>query len=726
MDCLDFNYSLKNIPICDKKAYMVRLFDMTSKFVNRMRWRAKYFNDYRNNTNEPTKESELFDRIFPCRYSAPECELLIPFENDLWRLINSVKFKSVKSKFQTTLKNEVRKIIKPNKIIAFADKTANLYQMKPEVYKKLTLNNITKDYEICSKETIERINGEAQKLIDENRIKGKIPKFQQSSAFVTLKDHKDDFPRVTKCRLINPGKTHLAKVSKKILENWAADIKKNTRLTQWKNSFEVVNWFNEIQDKKKKCFLAFDIQEFYPSIKHHQLMDAIEFAREFTPVKDDDVNIIIHACKTVLLYEDNIWKKKGDNDLFDVPMGSFHGAEICDIVGLHILSKLGQLPGMECVGLYRDDGLAIIDWGQPRTLDRLRKQTIAVMKELGFKITLDVGSTRTDFLDVSLDLANDSFRPFRKPNGRLSYIHQDSNHPAHIKKTLPIMIEKRLCRLSKNQQVFDETRPDYERALGMSGYNKKLSFKTQSTSEARKPRSRKRRCIFFNPPFCRSVKTKIGGAFLRLIDKHFGEDHIFNKIFNRSTVKISFCCMPNIKNIINAHNKKTLASSSAPNQDDNTNCNCQKRNPCPVDGECLTKGVIYQADVESELGIKTYIGSTGRRFKDRYYEHTQDFNREKKIPRTELSKFVWALKNKHIEHTVKWSLLHKMGNRRKEVPKICGLCNWEKIEIARVKKNRLLNRRSELTGKCMHFTSLYFHALTKYKLPRPMAPIGYG
>lgn len=726
MNPLDFNYSLKNIPISDKNAYVVRLFDMTSKFINRMRWRAKHFNDHRNNIEEPKEESNPFDGIFPCRYSAPECDLLIPFETDLWKMVNSVKFRDVRSKFQATLRNKVKEITAPNKAIAFADKTANLYQMNPHEYKKLTLDNITRDYELCDRGTIEQIDEEAQLMINQHRVKGKIPKFQQSNAFVTLKDHKEDFPRVTKCRLINPGKTHLAKISKKILENWSSTIRQKVALIQWKNSFEVLDWFEKITNKNTKCFFVFDIQEFYPSIKYKQLLDAIQFAREFAEVNEDDVDIIIHACKTVLLYDGNIWKKKGESDLFDVPMGSFHGAEICDLVGLHILSKLTPLLGANCVGLYRDDGLAAIDWETPKVLDRIRKQTIACMKELGFKITLDIGNTKTDFLDVSLDLAHDSYRPFRKPNSNLCYIHHESNHPTHIKKALPSMIEKRLNRLSKNKQVFDEAKPDYERALRSSGFNQKLAYETNTAAKPKKSRNRKRRVIFYNPPYCRSVKTKIGSIFIDLVEKHFGDDHVFGKIFNPSTVKISFCCMPNVKSILNTHNKKVITSDAMADEGTTTNCNCQKRNPCPVDGECLTKGVIYQADVETQAGVKTYVGSTGRRFKDRYYEHTQDIKHDKKTQRTELAKFIWTLKRKNEEYTIKWKLLKKLRNRAVEIPRTCSLCNWEKIEIARVKKSRLLNKRSELTGKCMHFTSLYFRALPNYKLPRFSVPPDKG
>ena len=44
--------------------------------------------------------------------------------------------------------------------------------------------------------------------------------------------------------------------------------------------------------------------------------------------------------------------------------------------------------------------------------------------------------------------------------------------------------------------------------------------------------------------------------FLHLLDKHFGRNHKYHKIFNRNNVKISYSCMDNIKNIISSHSKE--------------------------------------------------------------------------------------------------------------------------------------------------------------------------
>lgn len=136
-------------------------------------------------------------------------------------------------------------------------------------------------------------------------------------------------------------------------------------------------------------------------------------------------------------------------------MGSYHGAEICDLVGLLILNNLSDILPATSFGLYRDDGLAFTEVVSPCHLERLKKKLIKRMKDIGFKITIDIGNIKTNFLDITLDLYRDTFRPYRKPNSCISYISNLSNHPTYIKRALPGMIEKRLIRLSKSASEFD-------------------------------------------------------------------------------------------------------------------------------------------------------------------------------------------------------------------------------------------------------------------------------
>ena len=81
--------------------------------------------------------------------------------------------------------------------------------------------------------------------------------------------------------------------------------------------------------------------------------------------------------------------------------------------------------------------------------DRIRKKLIKIFKDNGLKITIEMRLHKVDYLDVTLDLANNTYRPYKKPNDKIIYIHKDSNHPLNIKKELPKMIEKRLSSISK-------------------------------------------------------------------------------------------------------------------------------------------------------------------------------------------------------------------------------------------------------------------------------------
>ena len=57
----------------------------------------------------------------------------------------------------------------------------------------------------------------------------------------TIKDHKDSFPGRVDCRLINPSKSEMGKVSKSILESIIKDVKGKTGLNQWKNTYEALD-----------------------------------------------------------------------------------------------------------------------------------------------------------------------------------------------------------------------------------------------------------------------------------------------------------------------------------------------------------------------------------------------------------------------------------------------------------------------------------------------------
>ena len=114
------------------------------------------------------------------------------------------------------------------------------------------------------------------------------------------KDHKDSFPSRVECRLINPAKNIIGVISKSILDKINKAVRKATNSNQWLKTSSAIDWFKSITNKSNCTFFKFDIVSFYPSIKKKLLTDAIQWARSFTNVSVQGVNVIMHFWKMFL------------------------------------------------------------------------------------------------------------------------------------------------------------------------------------------------------------------------------------------------------------------------------------------------------------------------------------------------------------------------------------------------------------------------------------------
>jgi hypothetical protein len=122
-------------------------------------------------------------------------------------------------------------------------------------------------------------------------------------------------------------------------------------------------------------------------------------------------------------------------------------------------------------------------------------------------------------------------------------------------------------------------------------------------------------------------------------------------------------------------------------------CNCNNCNECPLQKKCLLDCIAYKAEVVTNNSEpKEYIGMTGNTFKKRLYNHNKSLNNVIYRNNTELSKYVWNLKEKQQDFTINWSILKRA----------CNLCLQEKLCILKADKSNLLNRRRELFSKCVH------------------------
>ena len=156
------------------------------------------------------------------------------------------------------------------------------------------------------------------------------------------------------------------------------------------------------------------------------------------------------------------WEKSNQNPEMDVTMGGKDGAETCEFVGLYILYKI-QLPKVT-PGLYRDNGLMFSTMTR-RQKKMFKKQIVKILKEIGFDITIETNLTTIDFLDVTLNLNEQSYKPYCKPNNTIHYIHKNSNHPPIISNYVSKVIETRLSTISSSKEIFDDSKQPYQDAL---------------------------------------------------------------------------------------------------------------------------------------------------------------------------------------------------------------------------------------------------------------------
>ena len=686
----NFGYSMKNIGEPSKMEYLTLFLNQVHSFMGRIRWRAWHI---LNPSDANKKETFGFNTT-----KAPPSDIdeLKVFEEKMIKLASSIKFNKKTNGFQRKLKEDIRSLKQEQKLIIAADKTRNFYKMDVDPYRALLKKNVEKECKRGPEDLIDTFNKEDKAVAEELGINDRmIHQTQVQTGFITMKDHKENFLDNPQCRLLNPCKSELGKISKKIVENIVTIVKQKSGLKLWKNTHAVVDWYKGIQNKEKYCFIQFDINSFYPNISKKLVTNAIRYARQFTKISRQDEKIIIQSCRSVLISDGKIWVRKGEESKFAVTIGSYSGAEVCELVGVFLLSQVAKdtsLP-MEYIGLYRDDGLLVTDAARPRTVELLKKKLCEIFSKHGLKLDIKANRKNVDFLDVHFNLDVGNFKPYLKQNDLPQYVHNKSNHPPPILKNIPPNVQKRLSSISSSKEAFDSAAPQYQKALDEAGYNFKLEYDENAcNNNINNKRKRNRNLTFFNPPYSMNVQTQIGKEFLKIIDTSFPPGNKLHGKLNRHNIKLSYCCMPNMKRRVDRHNIQKLATEE---EEVVEPCNCT-RFECPLNGLCGKQNCIYQATVESSDGTtECYVGSTAQKFKKRYYKHRSSFQNPKYEHDTELSKHIWKLKRENKTYRIKWKVIDRAAPYN-PVTKRCNLCNKEKFYIVYKRSMATPNKRKML------------------------------
>ena len=206
-----------------------------------------------------------------------------------------------------------------------------------------------------------------------------------------------------------------------------------------------------------------------------------------------------------------------------------------------------------------------------------------------------------------------------------------------------------------------------------------------------------------------NVRTRIGGTVFYLLSKYFPQGSKYHHVFNKNTVKVSYCCLPNMDTIIKGMNKKVLSNTEPKNgkeRSESKNCNtqgvCEKG--CRAKGKCETSSVVYKATVhvnDKTYYKKVYVGMTEGKLKNRISKHYSDFKYISRKNSTSFTTFIWKLQNENKTFQIEWDILeqsipYKKGDR------FCHLCINEKEWIAKMDTTTRINSSDEYVSKCPH------------------------
>ena len=106
--------------------------------------------------------------------------------------------------------------------------------------------------------------------------------------------------------------------------------------------------------------------------------------------------------------------------------------------------------------------------------------------------------------------------------------------------------------------------------------------------------------------------------------------------------------MSSMKNVILKHNSKMTEDPKLTN---NKTCNCRQKSDCPLNQNCFSECLVYNAAVNTSA-TKSYYETCEKSFKERYNNHTSWFRNKSCQKITELSNYVSELKENDRNYTI--------------------------------------------------------------------------
>ena len=123
MEKKTYNYSTKNTPKPSERNYILQLAEKIEIFIKRIRWKAIMY-------DTGCKQNRCVEKYGLITLHSPkQVKELSASEKDLIAVVKDIKFRNVRSDFQTILQKDIRLIHNSKKTLNFAEKTSNKYRL---------------------------------------------------------------------------------------------------------------------------------------------------------------------------------------------------------------------------------------------------------------------------------------------------------------------------------------------------------------------------------------------------------------------------------------------------------------------------------------------------------------------------------------------------------------------------------------------------------------------
>ena len=137
-------------------------------------------------------------------------------------MVKEIKFRKMRNNIPQKMCEDIRRIKESDSIFVKSDKSGNFYEIEKGKYKQMMFKEVVEYYRKAPPDLERELNSEAKVLAHRLGIVDRVEKYNTKNCFITIKDHKSDFKTNPECRLINPAKTQIGRVSKIIVQDICA------------------------------------------------------------------------------------------------------------------------------------------------------------------------------------------------------------------------------------------------------------------------------------------------------------------------------------------------------------------------------------------------------------------------------------------------------------------------------------------------------------------------